>query len=111
MLYNDGVEEDENGLVIQCPHCENEQLSREGDYCNICGTFTLNMCSGLSSGDYGWENAIRNLNDTCQTHLNSNARYCHTCGSESTFFRQNLLREWQEVKKDREEMERYNIPF
>ncbi|MGN7192843.1 ImmA/IrrE family metallo-endopeptidase [Bacillus mycoides] len=106
MLYNDGVEMNEHGLVKKCPNCENEQLSQSGDYCNICGTFTVNMCSGIN-GPY--TNAIRDFDNTCKTYLNSNARYCHICGSESTFFRQNLLLEWQNVKKADEEAESHKF--
>ncbi|KYG89158.1 hypothetical protein A0U40_12505 [[Bacillus] sp. KCTC 13219] len=79
MIYPATVEVDFKGRAKTCPQCKNEELDYEGDYCNICSTYLVNECS---STNY------------CGTALSGNARYCHKCGSKSTFLNNNHLKEW-----------------
>lgn len=71
----------ENGKLKECPNCTNEDTDIEGDYCQICGTSLVNKCT----------------NENCTNvskALPSNAHYCPVCGSESSFYRDNLLKMW-----------------
>lgn len=84
MKYPIHYQLDKNGKAKVCPRCENEEL--EGSYCNICGTFTTNMCTAT---DF-------NGNPTCEKVAAGNARYCIDCGEKTTFFRNGLLKSWEE---------------
>lgn len=75
MIY-DGLET-ENGKVKECPVCKNEQLDL-GNYCPICGTHIVNICTNLE----------------CEQIQEGNARYCAHCGYQTTFFRDKLLKAW-----------------
>lgn len=68
-----------NGKLKVCPKCNNEETDFEGDYCHICGFDLVNRCSIVHS---------------CGRTLPSNARYCPSCGNNSTFYNNNILRAW-----------------
>lgn len=70
----------ENGKLIECPICKNEETNIEGNHCQICGNNLVNFCSF---------NNCANFNP-----LPSNARYCPVCGSRSTFLDNGFLNEW-----------------
>lgn len=70
----------ETGKLKECPTCKNEETSIDGDYCQICGNNLINRCSYHEC--------------TYNEPLPSNARYCPICGSESTFYRNGFLKEW-----------------
>lgn len=70
----------ENGKLIECPNCHNEETDIEGDFCQICGRNLINRCSEPAC-DY-------------RAGLPSNARYCPLCGSNSTFFNSGILKDW-----------------
>nr|DAE13801.1 MAG TPA: IrrE N-terminal-like domain [Siphoviridae sp. ctLNL10] len=69
----------ENGKLIQCPNCNNEETNINGDYCQICGRIIVNRCPNIEC-----------------THevLPSNARYCPLCGSKSIFHNLDYLKDW-----------------
>ena len=67
------------GKLLICPICSNEETNVEGDYCQICGTELRNSCP---------------LFNCQQNYLPSNARYCPICGSKSSFYENNILKEW-----------------
>lgn len=74
------VEINENGKALTCPICQNENVV-EGDYCQICGSNIVNKC----------------MNDNpheCGIILNSDSRFCHFCGSISTFACFGILKSW-----------------
>lgn len=81
MIY-DSIQLQENGKAIICPTCNNEYTSISGEYCQICGTHITNICT------------------SCEAVLSGEARYCPYCGSQSTFFTDDLLRDWEIVKKE-----------
>lgn len=70
----------DNGKLKECPNCQNEETNMDGDFCHICGKQLKNYCS-----DDGC---------SCNEPLPTNARYCPICGSESTFYRNGFLKEW-----------------
>ena len=71
----------DNGKLKECPIYENEETNIAGSRCQICGTYLVNNCT-LDDCEYS------------TTELPSNARYCPICGSESTFYRNGFLKEW-----------------
>lgn len=98
MFYR-GVEVDENSKVLKCPVCGNEEVE-EGDYCKICKTYLVNKCTNdVYPGRSAYDGEI------CAELLDGNARYCPYCGSESTFFRDKLLKAWQECTDNDESVE------
>lgn len=74
------LETHENGKLKECPNCKNEDTNINGDYCQICGQDLINRC----------------INNECENQeiLPSNARYCPICGTQSSFFRNGLLKAW-----------------
>lgn len=68
----------ENRKLIRCPNCDNEETNIEGNYCQICCKYLVNECS----------------NRDCEAPLETNARYCSICGSDSIFYRSNILKAW-----------------
>lgn len=98
IMKYDGYKVDELGRAIECPKCGNEEVNYDGDHCKICGTFLINKCAeSYRTDETGWNYT----QDSCNTLLDGNARYCVKCGNESTFFQQNLLDRWEVVKKER----------
>ena len=83
MIYK-RLETYDNGKLKECPICQNEETNIEGDFCQICGTSLVNHCS----------------NEDCLNSdpLPSNARYCPLCGTRSTFYRANILLDWNAPK-------------
>ena len=76
-------------LVGPCPICGNQEI--KGSFCNICGTFLVNKCSGWHKS--GSPN-ILNFDKSCEIVLDGNDRYCPQCGAESTFLYNGILQEW-----------------
>ena len=85
----------EYGKAIVCPHCENEDLT-PGNFCIICGNDIINRCA---------DSPDRSVSSVtvkgCNALLQGNARYCHLCGNESTFYQHAWLPDWrsQNTKK------------
>lgn len=80
MLYK-SIDLNELNKAKICPICENEYTNIEGEFCQICGTNIVNKCT----------------NDFCEELLTGEARYCSLCGSESTFYKNDLLSSWQGI--------------
>lgn len=80
MKYN-SIDLYENSKATICPICENEYTNIEGEFCQICGTNIVNKCT----------------NNFCEELLTGEARYCSFCGSESTFYKNDLLSSWQGI--------------
>jgi hypothetical protein len=74
----------DKGKASVCPICNNENTDIEGDYCQICGAFLRNECT----------------NDNCKCELPGDSRYCSLCGSESTFYKDGLLKDWRILKDE-----------
>ena len=73
--------------VSVCPFCGNENISRTGFYCHICGKPTVNRCTNQSTKD---SNGIA-LEWPCDEFLSGDARFCPTCGSETLFSKEGYL--------------------
>lgn len=89
MKYS-GIETDENGRMIQCPVCENEEFLSDSDYCHICGIIAVNRCEHMFFTDGA-------PHEYCVGHdkpIPGNARYCPYCGNKTTFFEAGLLKPW-----------------
>jgi hypothetical protein len=92
MIY-DSHPLDENSKAINCPICKNEEVD-SGDYCKVCSTYLVNKCTGVIRNEYDG-----NIEGDCDTLADGNARYCTKCGSETTFYKYNLLRAWNTENK------------
>jgi YgiT-type zinc finger domain-containing protein len=88
---------DENSRAITCPVCHNEEIT-DGEYCKICGTYLINKCTNVIED--AWGNQI----DGCGKLAESNARYCIYCGSETTFYKNNLLCDYKNYDIDQENL-------
>ncbi|QQE76529.1 ImmA/IrrE family metallo-endopeptidase [Brevibacillus composti] len=98
MKYS-GIEIDEIHRAIECPKCQNENVI--GDYCQICGSYLVNKCTGFS--DNGRFNRYQgpwhiDFEDSCGKYLDGDARFCTQCGSTSTFYEAGLLKSWETLK-------------
>lgn len=68
-----------DGKLLKCPICQNEETNMEGNFCQICGTLLKNTC----------------MNNNCpEIQLPSNARYCPVCSSPSSFYSDHILNDW-----------------
>jgi Zn-dependent peptidase ImmA (M78 family) len=91
------IELDELNRAVQCPKCKNETI--QGDYCQICGSYLVNRCTGLSEGEsyeIQHEIAWHDFDRGCGEILEGDARFCIKCGSTSTFYESKLLVSWGE---------------
>lgn len=95
MIYR-GVELDQNGKALKCPHCKNEEV--DGKYCKVCNTYLFNICTGFDPSEERETHNIRwaKHDRGCKGLLDGNARFCHECGSTSSFFVGGLLTYWNE---------------
>lgn len=97
MKYPIKIKLDKNSKAIRCPVCDNEDIPSEGSYCPICGTMIVNRCS-CNPDDYV---------EGCGLPAAGNARYCIYCGCETTFFKNNILKAWNQSDFDSPE----ELPF
>jgi ribosomal protein L40E len=95
MIYDDGVEINENMQVRICPKCGNEQFSSNANYCRICGFSTYNWCEGrIIYNDFG------NLEDIIRHENLGNSRFCEICGKPTLFLSEKILLPYDEVRED-----------
>lgn len=78
MKYENVYELNENGVAKTCPKCHNEEISKDDNYCEICGASLVNRCT----------------NEECGAIGSGKARYCKICGSETEFFKRGYLESW-----------------
>jgi len=88
-----GHELDEKGHALICPKCENEETTLGGS-CIICGTGLVNKCARTNTYNNGYES----YDESCDTLAPGNARYCYSCGNETTFFQSEVLESWEIAK-------------
>ncbi len=100
----------ENGTPLKCPKCENEDLSDKFNYCPICSSYITNKCLGENFENYnGYHPPYHTqLENACDGILDGNFRYCPDCGSQTSYAHQNLLKDWQVEKNEKE---RNSFPF
>jgi Zn-dependent peptidase ImmA (M78 family)/RNA polymerase subunit RPABC4/transcription elongation factor Spt4 len=92
---------DEFGRALICPRCENEEIS--GEYCQICGIFLFNFCSGypVEQLNEPFTGKWHENEKSCGAVLSGDARFCNKCGSTSTFLEQGLLIDWETEKEQK----------
>lgn len=104
-LIYPGFALDNDMRAVQCPRCGNEEV--EGNYCKICATYLFNICTGIDDSDD--EYYRRNIkwgqhNGGCGQILEGNARYCHECGSTSSFYEDGLLDNWNDNTNEKKQL-------
>jgi hypothetical protein len=88
MIYKKRYKTDEDKKMLKCPICGNEEISHSASHCKICGFYLFNLCANEGDpGDFFFS-------ESCNTILDSNARFCHNCGKKSTFYEDGLLEKW-----------------
>lgn len=95
MIYKNEIETDENKKVKKCPRCENEEIL-DGTYCKICGLELYNRCTNYEKDSYG--KIINGCTEICDT----NARYCHKCGSKTNFYKLDILSDYTIEKSSKD---------
>lgn len=88
---------DKNSRLTKCPICNNEEII-DGEYCKICGTYLVNKYTNYIEDEWG------NQVSGCGRLVDANARYCIHCGSETTFFRNQLLCNYKDYKEPTNEI-------
>lgn len=83
MIYKNEVELDENKKAKICPRCGNEEIL-EGPYCKICGLELFNRC--INYDENNW--------DGCGEVCDANARFCHKCGSKTSYYNLNIMSDY-----------------
>lgn len=86
-------------LEENCPICENEDI--KGDFCSICGTYLVNVCSG--DHKVGENQYLEKK--PCIGALDGSDRFCPYCGALSTFFENGLLEDWDTAKNKIQNLE------
>ena len=89
MKYS-GFETDKTGKLFLCPICDNEEILN-GHYCKICGFCLVNRCADTY---FSHEDGIVEFRHSCGNNCDDNARYCHICGNEASYFQIKLLKPW-----------------
>ena len=85
-----GPKTNENGKLLECPKCGNEEIEPDGDFCKICGFPLVNYCASTVVEGEGEERSIRMPCEKGKV-LPSNARYCPYCGNETSFLQNKIL--------------------
>lgn len=92
MIYQ-GVLLREDGHVMECPTCNNEEHLAGADFCMICGKPAVNQCTSALA-----ENVPSEYYQCPHDEpLPANARYCPYCGSTTTFLKERVLPPWDEA--------------
>ncbi|CUB53149.1 hypothetical protein BN2127_JRS10_02165 [Bacillus subtilis] len=89
------IEIDTESRVLICPKCANIDISH--NYCCVCGVYIINRCSGYNASEDITKTELRdqhNADSNCNEILPGYARFCPKCGSQSTFYRNELLTHW-----------------
>ena len=94
MIYDDGVQVDENMRVVACPSCENEVFNTDAGHCKICGLSLYNVCEGELEFVFNG-----NQTDTIYHQNLGDARFCEFCGRPTTFNKAGILKPWDVVKE------------
>lgn len=104
-------------LVNECIRCHNKIDDNTGDFCEVCGTYLINRCSGVSHSSINWStdsgypeiemyNPFDDGFDTvevsskyvgsnnlvgCDYPQSGKARFCGACGSVTSYALQHLF--------------------
>jgi hypothetical protein len=92
----EGYEVDDFGRAIYCPGCGVETFYHQDEHCRVCNSIIRNRCSDTERNTKeGWNYLLPG----CGAVLQGNARYCGSCGNESTFLHHGILDDWKEEMK------------
>ncbi|MDT2743978.1 ImmA/IrrE family metallo-endopeptidase [Enterococcus asini] len=103
------IEMNNQKTPLRCPRCEAEHLDDNFQYCPYCSTFLHNVCLGNEHNKFvqTFEGTVEltlverfERNDCSKEFLDGGFRYCPTCGSKTSFFEQQLLKDWSAEKND-----------
>lgn len=103
MIYSK-IDLNNESKAFMCPKCQNEELA-EGGYCQICGFYVINKCTGYFEGEFDQNSPFNyrpdwhSLNNECNTLLGGESRFCHKCGSTSTYYEIGFLKNWKQENK------------
>ncbi|GLB58978.1 hypothetical protein [Cytobacillus sp. NCCP-133] len=103
MIYDDGVQVDENMRVVECPRCENEVFSTNAGHCKICGISLYNVCEGEPEFDSNGYQI-----DTIYHQNPGDARFCESCGRPTTFNKTGILKPWDVVREQAFSQQQHN---
>ncbi|MDK6785766.1 ImmA/IrrE family metallo-endopeptidase [Enterococcus faecalis] len=100
MIYSK-IETDSKGHPKKCPKCKAENIKQEHIFCPYCSTILHNSCLGDDDnrfifGSYEERPLVDQINGGCSTYLDGGYRYCPACGNETSYYRQGLLKSWEE---------------
>lgn len=104
MKYKNEIKLDENKKATICPRCGNEEIL-EGPYCKICGLELFNKCI-----NYDKDTCIG-----CGEICDANARYCHKCGSKTSYYNNNIIPDYKSTNESNDfqitEEDYSDLPF
>ena len=100
----DSYKLDPRGRVLECPRCENRQMTKDGTYCRICGAYLINKCTNDGTLETNNYNNSKNIKNICGMIAEGNSRYCEYCGAPTTFYVQELLKDYTEMLNTRSEV-------
>ena len=96
---------DDQDRALECPVCHNTDLAPHGNFCVICGSSLVNLCSvGIDPPPY--DSACHNFEP-----LPGNARYCPYCGAKSTFLERGILFPWDYNEGNDYDEDSGELPF
>jgi Zn-dependent peptidase ImmA (M78 family) len=86
--------------VKQCFNCNNLDIIIGSNYCMICGNYLINKCTGFDDAkNRHIKKSIKwhAFDSGCGELLDSGSRFCHKCGSTSTFLEDGILKHWRKT--------------
>ncbi|NRE00172.1 ImmA/IrrE family metallo-endopeptidase [Enterococcus faecalis] len=104
MIYSK-IDTNENGTPNECPKCHAENLDDKFMFCPWCSTILHNYCLGTkenryiqtsSNGDFEEKSIHEQIHEGCGKIIDGSFRYCPQCGGETSYYREKLLKSWEE---------------
>lgn len=90
-----------NGYAVRCPHCDNENIAENQEYCQVCSTYLRNKCIGEVPEGMASHEIYFHVAEGCgYIDSSGDARFCPQCGGDTSFGFNNTLRNWDEEQKN-----------